>query len=69
MLFGDYVGIGGKLYECGTSTEGTCMATMGKEKEGEVKKRSPIDILATDYDNWSVMYVCSDVLGGDFMYA
>jgi hypothetical protein len=64
MMFGEYAGVGGKLSECGTSTEGTCMATMG-----DSDKKYPINILATDYDNWSVMYACSDMLGGDLMYA
>ena len=64
MLFGEYAGIGGKLSECGTSTEGTCMATMG-----DFTEKYPIDILATDYDNWSVLYSCNNMLGGDLMYA
>ena len=64
MMFGTYAGIGGKMTECGTSTEGTCMATMGETSD----KKYPIDILSTDYDNWSVMYACSDMLGGDLMY-
>ena len=36
---------------------------------GDSDKRYPIDILATDYTNWSVMYACSNLLGGDLMYA
>ena len=39
------------------------MATMG-----DSDKLYPINILATDYDNWSVLYACSDMLGGDLMY-
>ena len=63
MMMGEYAGIGGKLSECGTNDKGTCLATMG-----DSEKKSPINILATDYDNWSVMYACSDMLGGDLMY-
>ena len=25
-------------------------------------------VLATDYDNWSVMYMCSEPLGEGFIY-
>lgn len=64
MLFGEYAGIGGKLSECGSNDQGTCLATMG-----DSTTKYPIDILATDYENWSVMYACSNLLGGDLMYA
>ena len=64
MMFGEYAGIGGKLSDCGaSSTGGTCDATMG-----DSDKKYPISILATDYDDWSVMYACSDMLGGDLVY-
>ena len=35
---------------------------------GGKDKKSPINVIATDYDNWYVLYACSDLLGGDFMY-
>ena len=55
-----YVGAGGELRQCGTSNDWTCQATMGEDKYAADKKTSAINILATDYDNWSVMYVCSE---------
>ena len=30
MMFGSYMGVGGNLTECGTSSEWTCQATMGE---------------------------------------
>lgn len=57
MMAFQYMGVGGELKRCGTSSDWTCQATMGKESE----KEYPIDILATDYDNWSVMYACMDM--------
>ena len=66
MMFNSYVGVNGEMSECGTlpRSEGSCMATMN----GGTKK-SPIKILATDYDNWSVLYACMDMVGGDLAYA
>ena len=64
MMAFQYMGVGGELKRCGTSSDWTCQATMGKESE----KEYPIDILATDYDNWSVMYMCSEPLGKGFIY-
>lgn len=32
------------------------------------EKLSPINVIATDYDNWYVLYACSDLLGGNMMY-
>ena len=58
MMAFQYMGIGGKLSQCGTSNDWTCQATMGTSES-----LSPISILATDYDNWSVMYVCTDAMG------
>ena len=66
MMFGQYVGVNGEMSQCGQipTSEGSCMATMNG---GD--KKSPIKILATDYDNWSVLYACMDMVGGDLMYA
>ena len=57
LLF-SYMGIDGTMYECGTSSEGTCMATMGTSE-----KRSPLNVYATDYDSYEVYYKCMDILG------
>ena len=64
MMFGAYMGVGGNLTECGTSSDWTCQATMG-----DSETKYPINVLATDYTNWSVLYACSDMLGGDMMHA
>ena len=60
-MFFQYMGVGGELRQCGTSDDWTCQATMGPKKPDQ--KLSAINILATDYDNWSVMYVCSEMAG------
>ena len=59
MMF-QYIGIGGEMSECGTSTTGTCRATMGSKSD----KKTDLDILATDYDNYSIIYTCKEQMGG-----
>ena len=62
MMAFQYVGVGGELRQCGTSNDWTCKATMGSNKYStDPDDLSSINILATDYDNWSVMYVCKEM--------
>ena len=63
----DYKGIGGTLNQCGTSNDWTCQATMAPDGKA-LDKTSPINILATDYDNWSVMYICAEMMGGNMQW-
>merc|ERR1712032_1568242 len=48
-----YMGANGALWQCDQSldTKATCMATMGATM-GKSDKRSPFNILDTDYDNY-----------------
>ena len=62
--FVSYQGISGQISNCGADpSRETCQLKM---KNGE--KSYPWSILATDYDNWSVMYMCSEPLGKGFIY-
>ena len=57
---GGYGGIGGDTTPC---TDDTCTWMVSMKPEGkETTGRSPINILATDYDNWQVMYVCGSMM-------
>merc|ERR1719329_18463 len=51
-----YLGINGKMY-CTPDTDPSCQATMGDEGIKN-NKRSDIDILATDYENYDIGYYC-----------
>lgn len=55
----------GVYYQCGedANLKWTCQATMGG---GTV--RGDIPIFYTDYDNYKILYGCSDVLGGLMKY-
>ena len=67
-LMWNYSGIGGTMDCSNASQAGTCTdVTMRPERDGEtttVKSDLPIDILATDYENWQVMYICGDMMWG-----
>ena len=56
-----YASGAGTLYDCadGTKDTWTCQATMGGSES-----KSPISVLATDYDNYDVSYFCSDYVWG-----
>ena len=56
MMAFQYMGVGGELSQCGTSNDWTCQVSMA-----ESETLYPWGILATDYDNWSVMYTCMDM--------
>ena len=51
-----YLGVNGELSQCGTSNDWTCQVSMAGSET-----LYPWGILATDYDNWSVMYTCMDM--------
>ena len=56
----DYISGGGTMYQCseGSPTTWTCMATMGSPR------RSPYYVYLTDYKNYDIFYMCSNVMGG-----
>ncbi len=60
----NYGGIGGTMDCNNASQEGTCKATMKPEGKEPIEGDGTIDILATDYENWQVMYVCGEMLWG-----
>ena len=57
--FFQYTGVGGQLQDCdsGSPVTQTCKATMNLVKSG---KRSNWKLLSTDYDNYAIMYSCSN---------
>ena len=57
MMF-SYGGIGGKMY-CEPGNKKTCEGTM----ESFSTERSPISVLATDYDNYAISFRCSEMMG------
>ena len=65
-IMGGEMGIGGNMDCSAASANGnTCMTKMYPEDPSKQKDtRSPIDIIATDYENWQVMYVCGEMLWG-----
>merc|ERR1719181_251093 len=63
MMFYQYMGRGGNLQQCGTLGDTmTCKVDMGDAVQDE-RKLYPFEMLATDYNNWSVLYACMDMLG------
>ena len=56
----DYYGAEGTMYQCdeGSADTWTCQATMGKSS-----KRIPFEIFYTDYDNFDIMYHCTEYMG------
>ena len=55
-----YTGINGKMY-CTPDSDPSCQATMG-DKGIESGKRSDIDILYTDYENYDIGYYCMEMI-------
>ena len=62
--WGRYFGVNGELSECetGSSDTYTCLASMGHHGKHKYTKR-PINVLATDYENYDIYYECHDFFG------
>ena len=64
----NYSGIGGTMDCSNDSDDGTCtnvtMRPEGRESTKSGDSGISIDVLATDYENWQVMYVCGEMMWG-----
>merc|ERR1712159_360443 len=68
LMFNQYMGRGGNLQQCGLNDRETCKVDMGNADKVE-RKLKPFEMLATDYDNWHVIYACMDLVGSaNLMY-
>ena len=59
MMLG-YTGVKGKMY-CPSGQENTCLATM-EDGSSDPEEKIAFNILATDYDNYQIMYPCMQMI-------